>query len=157
MGSDAAVMAYREYVVQVVEMVFQTMLGLEVEPHPKPWDRSFNMVTAAVYFAGPWNGAVLLECTQPQACRFAQLLMSIETPDTLNEDVRDALGELANMLAGNLKAVLPHGTVLSMPSVIEGADYSLQMCGKKSLERVPFACAQETFGVTLVETFGQGA
>jgi len=43
-----------------------------------------------------------------------------------DEDVRDALGELANMLAGNLKSVLPSGVVLSMPSVIEGSDYSLR-------------------------------
>jgi len=49
--------------------------------------------------------------------------------------VRDALGELANMLAGNLKSVLPSGVVLSMPSVIEGSDYSLRICGKRLIER----------------------
>jgi chemotaxis protein CheX len=111
------------------------------------------MVTAAVYFAGAWHGAVLLECTRRQARRFAHLLMSIEPPETVDDDVRDALGELANMLAGNLKSVLPPGVVLSMPSVIEGSDYSLQICGKHVVERVPFWSSSDIIGVTLVEIF----
>ena len=107
MGSDTAVVAYRANVAPVVDMVFRTMLGLKVEPYPMPWTRPPDMVTAAVYFVGAWRGAVLLECTRQQARTFAQLLMSIEAPKTVDENVKDALGELANMLAGNLKSVLP--------------------------------------------------
>jgi CheY-specific phosphatase CheX len=146
-----AVVAYRANAVQVVDMVFRTMLGLKVEPYPMHWVRPPDMVTAAVYFAGSWRGAVLLECTHAQARHFAQLLMSIGPPETVDEDVRDALGELANMLAGNLKSVLPGGVVLSMPSVIEGSDYSLQICGNRSVERVPFWSSEGIFGVTLIE------
>ena len=154
MPTDAAVAAYRANVVQVVDMVFKTMLGLNVEPYPMHWVRPPDMVTAAVYFAGAWRGAVLLECTRLQARTFAQLLMSIGPPETIDEDVRDTLGELANMLAGNLKSVLPGGVVLSMPSVIEGSDYSLQICGNRSIERVPFWSVEDIFGVTLVEILG---
>jgi chemotaxis protein CheX len=150
MDSDA-VAAYRANIAQVVDMVFTTMLGLNVEPYPMPWVRPPDMVGSAVYFAGKWRGAVVLECTRRQACTFAQRLMSIGTPEAIDEDVRDALGELANMLAGNLKSVLPHGVVLSMPSVIEGSDYSLRICGKRSVERAPFWGAEDIFGVTLVE------
>ena len=152
MDCDTTVVAYRENVVPVVDMVFTTMLGLKVELYPMPWVRPPDMVTSAVYFAGAWQGAVLLECTRAQARTFAQLLMSIGPPATIDEDVRDTLGELANMLAGNLKSVLPSGVVLSMPSVIEGSDYSLQICGKRSIERVPFWSTADVFGVTLVET-----
>jgi chemotaxis protein CheX len=151
MSCDAAVAAYRANVVQVVDTVFKTMLGLKTEPYPMNWVRPPDMVTAAVYFAGSWRGAVLLECTRCQALTFAQLLMSIGPPATVDDDVRDALGELANMLAGNLKSVLPPGVVLSMPSVIEGSDYTLQICGNRSIERVPFWSMEDIFGVTLVE------
>jgi CheY-specific phosphatase CheX len=154
MPCDTAVVAYRANVVQVVEMVFSTMLGLKAEPYPMPWVRPPDMVTAAVYFAGAWRDAVLLECTRCQARTFAQFLMSISPPATVDDDVRDALGELANMLAGNLKSVLPGGVALSMPSVIEGSDYSLQICGNRSIERVPFWSAEDIFGVTLVEILG---
>jgi CheY-specific phosphatase CheX len=153
MGCDTAVVAYRANVVPIVDMVFTTMLGLKVELYPMPWARPSDMVTAAVYFAGAWRGAVLLECTRRQARKFARLLMSIGPSAMIDEDVRDSLGELANMLAGNLKSVLPSGVVLSMPSVIEGSDYSLQICGKRSIERVPFWSTEDIFGVTLVEIF----
>jgi len=151
MDCDTTVVAYRENVVPVVDMVFTTMLGLKVELYPMPWVRPPDMVTSTVYFAGAWQGAVLLECTRAQARTFAQLLMSIGPPATIDEDVRDTLGELANMLAGNLKSVLPSGVVLSMPSVIEGSDYSLQICGKRSIERVLFWSIEDIFGVTLVD------
>jgi chemotaxis protein CheX len=153
MDCDTTVIAYRENVVPVVDMVFTTMLGLKVEMYPMPWVRPTEMVTAAVYFAGEWRGAVLLECTRRQARTFAQLLMPIDPAAMTDEDVRDALGELANMLAGNLKSVLPSGVVLSMPSVIEGSDYSLRICGKRLIERVPFWSTEDIFGVTLVDMF----
>lgn len=156
MLSETAI-AYRENVQQVVDMVFTTMLGLKVEPHPSAWIRPADMVTAAVYFAGVWHGAILLECTCRQARTFAQLLMSIEMPKAVNDDVRDTLGELANMLAGNLKSVLPRGVVLSMPSLIEGSDYSLQICGKRTIDRMQFSCAEGVIGVTLVEILDQGS
>jgi hypothetical protein len=38
-----------------------------------------------------------------------------------------------------------------MPSVIEGSDYSLQMCGNRLIERMPFWSMEDVFGVTLVE------
>jgi CheY-specific phosphatase CheX len=151
MESEPAVAAYRASVVQVVDLVFTTMLGLKAKPYPMPWFPSPDIVTAVVHFAGAWHGAVMLECTRRQARTFAHLLMSIEAPPTVDDDVRDALGELANMLAGNLKSVLPPGVVLSMPSVIEGSDYSLQICGKRLVERVPFWSSEDIIGVTMVE------
>jgi CheY-specific phosphatase CheX len=150
MLNDTAVVAYRENVVQVVDTVFRTMLGISAEPSPIPWICRQDMVTAAVYFAGTWRGAVLLECTRAQASTFAQLFLSIAPPARLDEDVRDALGELANMLAGNLKSVLTKGVMLSMPSVIEGSDYALKICGNRWVERVPFWSMGDVFGVTLV-------
>lgn len=38
-----------------------------------------------------------------------------------DEDIADALGELANVLGGNLKALLPEGSTLSLPSVAPSA------------------------------------
>jgi chemotaxis protein CheX len=153
MDTDTAVDAYRASVEQVVDLVFATMLGLKAKPYPMPWFPSPDTVTAVVHFAGAWHGAVMLECSRLQACTFAHLLMSIETPTTIDDNVRDALGEMANMLAGNLKSVLPPGVVLSMPSVIEGSDYSLQICGRHLIERVPFWTSADVIGVSLIEIF----
>lgn len=37
-----------------------------------------------------------------------------------DDDMADAMGELANILGGNLKALLPEGSALTLPSVGEG-------------------------------------
>ena len=152
MEDNATLSAYRENVVPVVDMVFQTMLGIRVKPYPMPWDRPQQLITAAVYFVGSWNGAVLLECSPKQAVQLCRLLMTIDPPSAVNDDVRDAVGELANMVAGNLKSVLPHGVALSMPSVVEGSDYSLKICGRRAVERVAFWSSEGIFGITMVET-----
>jgi len=142
---------YREDMARIVVSVFQTMLHLDAAPAKSTWTPAPDGLTAAIYFAGAWKGAVLLECTRPQAFEFTHRLMSIETPTTVNDDVRDALGELANMLAGNLKSVLPHGIDLSMPSVVGGTDYSLRVCGGSLIDRMPFSGELGVIWVTLVE------
>jgi chemotaxis protein CheX len=148
---------YRADLACVVESVFQTMLNLEVQPAAAAWQPTASMMTAAVYFAGEWKGAVLVECAREQARAFAARLMAIECESAISDDdIRDAMGELANMLAGSLKSVLPHGVGLSMPSVVEGADYSLRVCGGNLSERAAFSSAAGIFWVTIIEVVDTG-
>lgn len=142
---------YRSDVTNIVVSVFQTMLNLEIAATESSWVDAPDGVTAAVYFAGTWRGAVLLECTRPQALEFTHRLMSIDPPKSIDDDVRDALGELANILAGNLKSVLPSGIGLSMPSVVEGTDYSLRICGGFLADRMSFTSDAGAVWVTLIE------
>jgi chemotaxis protein CheX len=77
--------------------------------------------------------------------------MGLPLPEEVNDDVRDTMGELANMLGGNLKSLLPRGVVLSMPSVVAG-DYSLRVCGGKAIvEHVAYRWPAGVFCITLVE------
>jgi CheY-specific phosphatase CheX len=61
------------------------------------------------------------------------------------------MGELANMVAGNLKSLLPRGVVLSLPSVVVGSDYGLSVCGVSAVERITFSSATGNFRITLIE------
>lgn len=143
--------AYREDAVRVVRDIFGTMLGLEVEPVQVQWPPPEDLINVTVHYAGAWKGALLLECTYPQAYVFTSRLMDIEEPEAMNDDVRDAMGELANMIAGNLKPVLPPGVCLSMPTLIEGTDYALRILGGSLAGMVAFGCGYGVFWVTLIE------
>jgi len=137
---------------RIAHDIFDTVLGFEVEAAGQEWMPARDRLTGAVYLAGAWRGAVLLECDRRQACSFTNRLMAIPLPEEINDDVRDSMGELANMLGGNLKSVLPRGVVLSMPSVVEGSDYSLRLCGgKAAVERVAYRWQEGVFWITLVE------
>jgi len=143
--------SYQQEVTQIVEYVFQTMLGVEVQPGPRADSSPAAALTAVVYFVGEWKGAVLLQCSLEQAFAFTSHLMPALRPTTVDADVRDALGELANMLGGNLKSVLPPGVALSMPSVVEGTDYALHLCGGNVSKVLALASALGVFWVTLVQ------
>jgi chemotaxis protein CheX len=139
-----------EMVAQIVESVFITMLNLEVFPGRIPWSPAHDQLTSAVQLSGKWNGAVLLECNRWQACRFAGRFLSMDPPDTVNDDVRDVLGELANMIGGNMKSAVATGLSLSIPSVTDGSDYGLRVCGSEIQNRLGFECAEGPFWVTLL-------
>jgi chemotaxis protein CheX len=151
MQALAVTEAYREDAIRVVGDVFRTMLRLEVEPVEAPWPPEDELVNVTIHYAGAWKGALLLECTREQACFFMGRLLGIEPPEELNDDVRDAVGELANMIAGNLKPVLPPGVALSMPTLVEGTDYALRVLGGNLASMVAFGCPAGVFWVTLIE------
>jgi len=146
---------FQEDVSRIAADVFQTMLSLEIWPDSSAADLSVEVVTAAVYFAGDWKGAVLIECTTSQAFEFTARLFSSAPPRHMNDDVRDAIGELANMVAGNLKSVLPGGVGISMPSVVEGKNYSLKICGGNLSTRLRFQSSSGPFAIILVEMLGE--
>lgn len=138
-------------VAQIVENVFRTMLNLEVCQSDKTSDAAVNSLTAAIHFAGEWKGAVLLQCGLPEALAFTDCLMMGEQHSGVDDDVRDALGELVNMVGGNLKSVLPPGVALSIPSVVAGTDYALHICGGNAFKTVGFSSNLGVFWVTLVQ------
>ena len=57
-------------------------------------------------------------------------------------DVRDAMGELANMMAGNLRTLLPGATGLTLPRA-EDVEGGAELC------RAGFVCEGEAFEVRI--------
>ena len=139
-----------EMLAQTVQAVFLNMMSLEVSPSETPWAPSHDQLTSAVHISGAWNGALLLECDRQLACQFAGRFLSLDSPETVNDDVRDVLGELANMIGGNMKSALAAGLSLSMPSVTDGSDYAVRVCGSRIQDRLAFECADGPFWVTLL-------
>ena len=152
MPSNTSVEIVASDVTQIVESVFATMLSLEVNACRTPWFPSADRMTTAIHLTGDWNCTVLLECERPLACRFASRFLSRDVALTVDDLVRDVLGELANMIGGNLKGILTSGARLSMPLVIDGSDFSLRVCGGKVRERLLFECADGAFAITVLTT-----
>jgi len=140
----------REMLVRTVGSVFITMLGLDVSPSETSWRPAEDLLTSYVQVTGDWTGAILLECTGRQARRFAGLILSIEPPDTVNDDVRDVLGELANVIGGNMKCGMSIASRLSMPAVIEGGESDMQFFQTRNRERLAFESSEGCFSVTIL-------
>jgi len=150
MPTESCLETVRGELAQIVESVFATMFSLEVDEVETPWFPADDRLTAAVHLAGPCNGAVLLECTRGQACGFAGRFLSQDPPSSVDDVVRDVLGELANMIGGNLKSALTQGIQLSMPMVVNGSDYSVRVYRAEIQDRLAFTCAEGTFWITIL-------
>jgi len=124
--------AYQTAVDEAVTSLFHTMLATDVVP-AEPKDTHQETVTALIGFGGNWRGAFEFECGRPEALVFARRFMQAEDLTEFNEDVRDTVGELANVIAGNLKSVLPSGLTMSAPTIIEGKDYKSGSAVENSL------------------------
>jgi chemotaxis protein CheX len=151
MDTTTADQIFGPVIAQIVENVFQTMMDLEVHPSDAPWPPPGDVITASISLSGSWKGVVLVECAVPEALLFASRMTDVEPLSDLTDDVRDALGELANMVGGNLKSILPGGVELSLPSVVWGSDYRVAICHAGVAHRWVFSSPEATFAVVLVE------
>jgi chemotaxis protein CheX len=136
----------------VVGSVFSTMMGMDASPSADPCPASAGLLTAAVYLTGQWEGAAFIHCYPPQACDFAGRFVGMPPADAVDDEVRDVMGELANMVAGNLKCTFCPGIRISVPSVVDGRGYSLRVCGGHIVCQAGFDTAGGPVWVTLIDT-----
>lgn len=103
--------------------VFSVMADIALEEcHEGPDERQENWVTALVGFKGAYSGLVALHCPEPLARRITAGLLG-KTGELDTQDVHDAMGEVVNILGGDMKLYLNSGgrqVYMSMPSVFVG-------------------------------------
>jgi len=156
-AAGVALYDHTELTAGIVGDVFLTMLDTEAKPADdsvKPI-RPFP-IAGAVYFTGGFMGAVVIELGYELAFHATARLMSMPEPTAVDPDVRDSVGELANMIAGNLKAILPPDAMLSMPSVVEGKDFALSVIGGNASSHMLFDSPQGPLQLTLVQMRPRG-
>jgi chemotaxis protein CheX len=131
-------------------MVMESIAGVVLEPTAGEIPRDRPALTGCVHIDGAWNGAALVECELPLARRMTAVLFDRAEGDVSLDDVRDALGELTNMVGGNVKALLPAPSRLSLPTVVEGADYAVTVPRTKPAGVVSFRTGAEMLVIRIL-------
>jgi len=105
---------------EMVEQVWESYLDPEgVSPLIQTYDENQpSEVHSSVSITGSWNGYVLYASSRAAAHRAAAAFLAMELEEVSEEDVSDTLGELANIVGGQVKAMLPPGAQLSLPQVV---------------------------------------
>ena len=105
---------------EMVEQVWVSYLDPEgVSPLVPTGDEAQpTEVHASVSITGSWTGHVVFASSTAAARRAAAAFLAVEPEDVSQDDVSDVLGELANIVGGNVKAMLPPGALLSLPQVV---------------------------------------
>ncbi len=141
----------RDAVFESINSIFTSMLGLELQtsdgaPQSAP---GAIKITASVGMAGDWNGTALLECSSEMACTMAGAMLMSEF-DQVDDDVKDVMGEITNMFAGNVARLLPGSSALSPPCVVLGSEYSMEILKSRKAVKLPVTCNGKDLLVSVV-------
>jgi chemotaxis protein CheX len=107
--------------------VFELMLSSQLTV-PETTEETALEVTSMVGLAGRLCGILSIRCGRKAAAVMTSKMLGVAL-DKVDSEVSDALGEIANMVAGNFKnkiSGLAEGCLLSPPTVIIGSDYDMQ-------------------------------
>jgi len=106
-----------------VQNIFETMINVTYtlgKPTLKKDDISSYEISGIIGITGEVTGCVVVSFPESVALQLASALLDDELAQ-MNDDCKDAIGEIANMVAGDAKKHFPAGnTSISVPSVIIG-------------------------------------
>ena len=105
--------------------VFELMVGTRLEVRHEEFAEDLD-ITAMIGLAGSLCGVISVRCSSDTARLIAAKMLGIPVSEA-NLSMRDAVAEIVNMIAGNFKSKLSGSNhcMLSIPTVITGADYQL--------------------------------
>jgi chemotaxis protein CheX len=137
---------------EVVRSVWDAMLGLTLIPSETPYeaDTADRSLCGCVQITGSWEGAVMIDLPEKLARDAAAAMFGCEPDDLSDDEVLDALGEVANMVGGNVKGMIDGECKLSLPTVAEGADFRIAVPGSGVQTVLVFDCAGKPFQVKLL-------
>jgi len=137
--------------VSAVSAVFRTMVHTSVrvgKPFVKTEPGTHADVSGVIGFSGDASGCVVLSFPVEVACKAASAFAGVPM-DQNHPDFADAIGELANMVAGNSKKDFSGFHIsISLPSVIIGKGHVVSQ--SKAAPRLVIPCETD-FGPMWVE------
>jgi chemotaxis protein CheX len=140
---------------RATEQVFVTMLNMEIEPGAPIFEHDFpghfDGVVSFVGMAGEWLGTGGLCCNPSFARRIAGCFLMMDFP-TVDDDVLDAIGELTNIIIGNVKGTIEQSVgpmALSTPTCIVGQDLTARSLGRNRWTIVSFRCGEDKLDVMM--------
>jgi chemotaxis protein CheX len=114
---------YIQPFVVAVKKVFDTMINLPLslgKPFLKKGNEVPYEISGIIGLSGNVSGCVVISMSHEIAFQLVSSLIG-ETVTELDGDCTDAIGEIANMIAGNAKTDFPGtGNSISVPSVVVG-------------------------------------
>lgn len=146
-------MEYKDIIKEAVVDIFSSMVLLDITVIEgdtfAPMEGS--MLSGMIGLAGDLQGTVLIHLPAPVAIDITNAFLGLEI-DAVDDDVKDAIGELANMVAGGVKFLIPEkdqDIELAIPSVVCGQSYSCEATGKFERTSVLFELGSGRFVVEM--------
>lgn len=147
-------MEFSAKVIESAKEIFSTMVMTEISQDGDLRDDAGpldNSISGVIGLAGTHKGVLAIHIPDKVAMAITGSFLGMEVEE-MNEDVDDAVGELANMLGGNVKSILSEkgrDIDLSLPSTIRGKQYDFQPSKDVDKFVIPFTSALGNFLVEM--------
>lgn len=124
-------MELRDQIIEAAKEIFSSMLMMEIAESDEEEIGTASLtdsISGIIGLAGTYKGVLAIHLPHAVAMAITSSFLGMDVAE-INSDVEDAVGELANMLGGNVKSILSEkgrDINLSLPTTISGKDYDFQ-------------------------------
>lgn len=146
-------MEIEDKIIEATKEIFSSMVMMEIEVKEVMESHGplTDTITGLIGLAGTHKGVLGIHTPYHVAKAITSSFLGMEVEE-IDEDVHDAVGELANMLGGNVKSILSENgrdIDLSLPSTIAGSEYNFQSDKEVDTVIIQFDTGQGEFMVEL--------
>lgn len=153
---------FQDVILKSTQSVFETMIFMDIaescdpalkESHP-------DTILGSITFKGTIEGCLSISCGQACGQEIAMNMLGMEPDEEISEEeINDAIGEVCNMVMGNLKTYLDDGDTqieISIPSVVNGN--GLKRCLRGSSSSALFeACLEDMYPLSVLLEYRMAA
>jgi chemotaxis protein CheX len=137
-------------ITEIAREVWSGMLGLDSEVVPTGTDQGDGQLfTGTVTVTGAADCLVSIQTSDAGARAYAAAMFGSTAGEVADDEVVDAVGELTNMVGGNIKSLLPEPSRLSLPAVAQGRRQLLHVPGAEVLNQVALSSEGEQVLITV--------
>ena len=134
-------------ILTVARTLGESFLEAPLDPVFGPPPEGADTQGSRVDVTGAFCGSVVVGCSEPLARRLAAQMFGLAEASVSADEINDAIRELANVVAGNLKILMPPPSEIGLPKDIgdlSGEDQFL-------VNRMSFMCAGEPLVISVHE------
>ena len=145
-------MEISEKIIESAKEIFSSMVMMEISvsgDYKTEIVPLVESISGVIGLAGTHKGVLAIHIPNKVALAITSSFLGMDV-DAINEDVKDAVGELANMLGGDIKSILSDNgrdIALSLPSTITGQEYDFQPTKEAERIIIPFKCDAGEFAI----------
>ena len=147
-------MEFSKKIVETTEEIFSTMIFMEVtaeEPFKRDKQALGCHVSAMIGLTGGFSAMLAIHCPEAVGLAISGAMLGMEIEE-IDADVKDALGEIANMVAGGLKQRFADEDIaleLAIPTAISGKSYTIASPTRSNRVIIPFTIEQGQFFIEM--------
>ncbi|MDR1058898.1 MAG: chemotaxis protein CheX [Treponema sp.] len=155
---------YIQPFIDVSQNVFQEFIGSDLTAG-RPYFMDVNTavdwdISAIIGLTGEARGAVVISMKKGLAIKLTDILTGTSHTE-LDDEVVDAVGEIVNIIAGNVKKSLEDAfrLVISLPTIVRGQEHMIKWPhGQARIICIPFTIFEtDTFNLSVAIESAKGA